>query len=118
MTFSGGTFTAQDLSNSVAMNITGGVITFRDIQGSGNISISIGTLAVRDFNLSAGTTSMSSGLLQVSHDWSPSPPSIFSPTGGTVQFTGNAGGAAFNVNTGVYTFYNVQVARNNKNGRE
>jgi len=106
----GGSLTSTgNLTMNGTLSITGGAFVTVDVTGSGNISISIGTLAVRDFDPTGGTTSMSSGLFQVSHDWTPNPPSIFVPTGGTVQFTGNAGGAAFNVNTGVYTFYNVQV---------
>jgi hypothetical protein len=70
--------------------------------------ISSGTATARDFS-GAGTTTMSGGVLQISHDFKPAAPSNFIANGGTVEFVAaGAGGGSFKP-AGTYNFYNVTI---------
>ena len=75
---------------------------------NGSATISGGIAFVKDLS-GSGTLSMTGGLLKVSHDYKPATPANFDCSGGgTVEFTGNAGGGAFGT-AGTYKFNDVVV---------
>ncbi len=106
VSISAGTITAHDLSGAGTWIVTGGTSSIHNWNNSGDVVITNGTMNANDLS-GTGTTTMSGGTLGIAHDFKPTTPSKFIATGGTVDFTGNAGGAAFPA--GTYNFYNVTV---------
>lgn len=93
----------------------GGILTTlkgaTSVKVDGSLAISGGTLTAYQDITGAGSITMSGGALQVGHDWHLAP-GQFSATGGTVEWTGqagNAGGGAFPGGTGAYQFFNVLI---------
>jgi hypothetical protein len=80
------------------------------IQAGATLTQTSGNFILHDITIAFGTTSGSyeqiSGILQIDHDWKNS--GVFNSTGGTVQFTGNAGGGA-TFATGKNQFFNIIV---------
>ena len=94
---SGGVLTTTQGANSVAVN--------------GTLTMSGGTLTVHQDIAGSGSISMSGGTLKIGHDFHLAP-TIFSATGGTVEWTGevgSAGSGGFPGGTGAYQFFNVLV---------
>jgi len=72
------------------------------------ISSGSGTVACRDIAIASGATvTQTGGILQFSHDWKNS--GTYSGTGGTIQFTGVAGGGADWTTATSNQFFNVII---------
>ncbi len=91
--------------------VSGGTLTTlttNDIVNNGTFLLSSGTTTLGRDLRGSGTTTLSGGLLQVKRDINITNPTLFSATGGMVEFTGNSSSNAFTT-TGTYQFWDVTV---------
>ncbi|MBT8378473.1 MAG: hypothetical protein KJN64_04525 [Ignavibacteria bacterium] len=108
----------HDVKNKASMSISSGGLFLKKADGS-NIDKKIeidggiftqtgGTVSSKDMELkNSGTYNQSDGELQISHDLKVNEGTTFNSTGGTVHFTGNAGGGSYF--KGNVKFHNVFI---------